>query len=115
MLYTNENILSGENKDIIIYEHKFKKKDDYKLVDPVEYIKNNTTGHEAFYGQCSAYFDFDGAVYGTSVEQVRNKHHDVRWAIENVCGFLEVEEHECVVFLAAGLKSDNDLSKDLSK
>ena len=98
MIYNKENIVLNDIKNIIIFEHKFKKKHDYKLADPVEYIKNNTTGHEAFYGQCSAYFDFDDAVYATQGEQAHNKLNDVRLAIENVCGFLEVEEHECGVF-----------------
>ena len=44
-------------------------------------------------------------MYTTSAEQVRNKHNDLRQAIENVCGFLVIEENDCVVFLAAGLKT----------
>ena len=91
MIYNNDKKLT-DNKTTVIYKNKFKKKANYIEQDPVEYIKTHKTGHEAFYGACSAYFDFDDAVYATQDEQKRNKIHDMRLAIEMSVASLRLKK-----------------------
>ena len=104
MLYNNGDKLLDDNKQIIIYQNKWKKREQYLKVDPVDYIRSHKTGHEGIYGQCSAYFDFDDAVYNTKADQEARMTSDAKTALENVCGFLEVDEPKCLVFIASGQK-----------
>jgi len=106
MLYINDNKLLNDKKSIIVYQTKWKKKEQYLKVDPVDYIRSHRTGHEGIYGQCSAYFDFDDAVYNTKEHQEARMTSDAKTALENVCGFLEIDESECLVFIASGQKGE---------